>query len=95
MNNINNNNKFLLDCDCGCSILKFTKEEWDGDTWFSLQYYISGIHTGESFFSKIAGRIKAAWFMLTGKEYLLYDVLLTKERFVELQKYIINADFEI
>ena len=63
-----------MSCDCGCGIMKFTKYEEDS---IGIEYYASSFYEKQyGVFNKLLHRIKIAWFMLIGKEFLLYDILV-------------------
>lgn len=77
------NHEIVTFCNCGCGdgfVIKF-RHSYDGHTYVYLETLVSGHSAKQNdFFRSIKFRIKAAWFMLTGKEYLLHDVMLGKQQ---------------
>lgn len=70
-------------CDCGCDdgfSFKF-RFEYDDDDRVYISTLTSGFYAKQhGLFDKLKRRIKAAWFMLRGKEYYLHEIMLTKEQ---------------
>lgn len=70
-------------CGCGCVrgfVVNFKFAADEDEIFFSSTTSSFEAHqTG--FFGRLKRRIRAAWFMLTGKEYLLHEVILTKAEF--------------
>lgn len=83
-----NRKQVILNCDCGCH--QGINITYDAD----LKYYYIDVVCGafterqKGLFRTIRERIKAAWFMLRGKEYRLCDICVTKEQVIELKKAI-------
>jgi hypothetical protein len=84
----------VAECDCGCGIIRFTDYKDDGD--FLIEYYISNFYgKQDGVFKTIWNRIKFAYYVLTGREYDLYDVLLTDKKAQEFKKNLkkfVNTD---
>lgn len=84
----------IVNCNCGCeeaiSIKKYT---FDKEVQEDEEYYLS-ILTGQfsakqrGIFRTIGHRLKLAWKMLRGKEYLLSEIVIKKPEFEELKKKI-------
>lgn len=76
-------------CSCGCSdgfSIKF-RFEYDDDDLVFISTLTSGFYSQQcSFINRIKRRIKAAWFMLRGKEFYLHEIVLTKEQWGEFVK---------
>lgn len=80
----------IVNCNCGCDeaiqIKKLVYDVNDDD-----EYYLS-ILAGEfgatqrGIFRTIGHRLKLAWKMLRGKEYLLTEIVMTKEELEEYKK---------
>ena len=71
------------ECNCGCAIMKIHKD--DDCTW--IEYYISGFYANqEGLWSIIKSRVKAAWCMLTGKKFHLYDIMIQGQKEEEFYK---------
>ena len=93
---LTNSNKYTkiikINCDCGCDeeiqIKKFNDDEIKPE---EMEYYMS-IHTSKFYseqkgiFRLIGHRIKLAFKMLFGKEYLLCDLVLNKNDIDEFIK---------
>lgn len=75
------NKPIIIFCKCGCDHginIDFRFEEVDGDICIST--IASCFSARQLAFRKRIGRcLKAAWFMLRGKEYELHDVILNRE----------------
>ena len=74
------NHEIVTFCRCGCGdgfVIKF--RHYCDQTHIYLETITSGFYSRQNgFFQIIKFRIKAAWFMLTGKEYLLHEIMLDK-----------------
>ena len=68
-------------CRCGCGnglFVDFKFTEVDGDVY--VETVVPGFYAYQGGFIKcLFRRIKAAWFMLSGKEYVLHEIILDKE----------------
>jgi hypothetical protein len=79
-------NEFDFECDCGCTLINVAQSKEDCDVYLTVYFhpYQYKVH---SIWRNIWSRIKAAWFMLCGKEYLLYEMVFNKNDEVkELKK---------
>jgi bifunctional N-acetylglucosamine-1-phosphate-uridyltransferase/glucosamine-1-phosphate-acetyltransferase GlmU-like protein len=81
-------NLFNVNCDCGCGNGFLVQFLFDTDDDFiGISTVTSGFYSHQNkFWHRIFRRVRAAWFMLRGKEYYLHDIVLSKEnwkRFVE------------
>lgn len=71
-----------IPCTCGCGngsriVFRLKKDE----EFAYIDTLASGFYTEQrGIWATIKKRIKAAWFMLSGKEYHLHDVILSKEQ---------------
>lgn len=76
-------NNIIICCGCGCGDgfeIAFKCCD-DGYDCAYLSTTTSGFYAmQDSFARRMARRIKAAWFMLMGKEFLLHEVIINKER---------------
>lgn len=81
------NHEIVTFCNCGCGdgfVVKF-RYSYDGHTYVYLETLTSGCAAKQgNIIQIIKSRIKAAWFMLVGKEYLLHDVMLDKHQWNKL-----------
>ena len=80
----------IVNCNCGCDeaiqIKKLVYDVKDDD-----EYYLSILagefgSTQRGIFRTIGHRLKLAWKMLRGKEYLLTEIVMTKEELDEYKK---------
>lgn len=72
-------------CTCGCGngfqITFLLNEDED---FAYIDTLASGFYSGQrGIWKTIYNRIKAAWFMLRGKEYHLHEIVLSKEQWKE------------
>lgn len=85
----------LVNCNCGCDetivIKKYINDDTntDNDEYY-LSILASKFYSGQDrkLFKTIAHRIKLAWKMLLGKEYLLSEIVMSKTEFDEFKKKI-------
>lgn len=83
--------KFQIECDdCGCAIISFQDFTDDPDeNCLIMSHYASTFSEKQKSISYIIKRrLALAWFMLIGKEYRLYDIVIEKEAFKEFKKFI-------
>jgi hypothetical protein len=74
-----NNTRTYIPCDCTCSILEIS--DWKDENQSLISLYVSAYQEKGSAISwTIKRRIKAAWYMLRGKEFCLYEVYIPKEQ---------------
>lgn len=73
-----------IHCTCGCGngfqiIFRLNEDE----EFAYIDTLASGFYTKQRGIWEIISRIKAAWFMLRGKEYCLHEVMLSKKQWDE------------
>ena len=79
-------NDFYVNCICGDEILRVSKDE-DGDVFVSL--YHSEFYSRQGrFWETVWDRIRHAFFVLTGRDYLLFDLVVGSERWDELKDFV-------
>lgn len=86
----------LVNCNCGCDeTIVIKKYINDDDTNTDNDEYYLSILSGKfasgqdrKLFKTIAHRIKLAWKMLLGKDYLLSEIVISKTEFDEFKKKI-------
>ena len=77
--------QIIIGCECGCEqAINIVRYEDEIDNKILYDYYItvtSGLfyERQRGIWQIIKSRIKAAWYMLRGKEYLLCDVNIKEE----------------
>ena len=84
-------NTYNLSCNCGCSIIKITKDT-DCDYYYLENYALSYHDKQKSLLYHIWNRIKLSFNILIGKEYMLYDIVVDKKDIFALAKWIINKE---
>lgn len=84
----------IVNCNCGCEeAISIKKYIFDKEVQDDEEYYLS-ILAGQfsakqrGIFRTIGHRLKLAWKMLRGKEYLLNEIVIKKPEFEELKKKI-------
>lgn len=83
----------VVNCNCGCDEeLQIRKYKWEPEFDEEDEYYFS-IHTSKfalqkGIFRTIGHRIKLAFKMLIGKEYLLCDIVMKEHEFEEFKQKI-------
>jgi len=83
--------QILVPCDCGCSILSIDTDE---DNYVIIShFYTSWYEKQNTIRDEIITRLKMIWFILIGKRYSLYDIVLEKEHFIELKNKINEVNF--
>ena len=76
------NDKFLVRCACGCSVLSVDK--WDvGEPCetVSVGYYTSGHNS-------LWQRIKSAWKIVSGNDYCLWEIYLENDELDDFKDFI-------
>jgi hypothetical protein len=72
-------------CDCGCSLISISK--WDDDETVILSHYRCSFYTEQgTVWYGIKEYLKSLWFALLGKNFLLYELVLTKEDLTKLKE---------
>lgn len=73
---------FSVVCNCGCNNGFDINFRFEHDDQIYIHTFVGGFYAKQhSVFSVIADRVRAAWFMLTGKEYRLHEIILTKAQY--------------
>ena len=80
-------------CDCGChrGFHIHAKIEQDYGYAFMTTTASPFIEKQCGIFETIKNRIKAAWFMLIGKDYMLHDLMLNEEQWNEFVEAVNKA----
>jgi hypothetical protein len=78
--------EFNLECECGCETIRFIDYE---DEDLGIEFMVSSFYAKqEGIFWIIWHRLKAAWFMLSGKEFLLHDIILNKQELTNFKSFV-------
>ena len=68
-------NQVFLECTCGCGVLRVT--QYKDDNMVYIEYLTPNFYSMQlTCFDKIKRALKMAWFIIRGKEFLLYDILI-------------------
>ena len=91
---MNYDKELLLRCSCGgCGILALDYDDHDKNyefiyvTYYSNAWYERGNH-----WRKIFESLKMMWFILIGKEYRMFDIVLDKESTEELKDFMAGLE---
>jgi hypothetical protein len=91
---------FMLNCECSCGIVAFRyynnidettgKKGYVGEEEICMGIeYFSGFNDNSIFsWYNLKERFSAAWEILTGKHYWIYDIILNKKDFEEFRKWL-------
>ena len=83
-------------CSCGCGnglFVDFKFTEVDGNVY--VETVVPGFYAYQGgFILRLLRRIKAAWYMLIGKEYTLHEIVLDKEHWTYFVGAINEMDIE-
>ena len=91
---MNYDKELLLRCTCkSCGILAFDYDAQDKDYEFMYLTYYSNAWDGRgNHWYKIFESLKMIWFILTGKEYRMFDIILDKESIEELKDFMMGLE---
>lgn len=69
-------NQEIIECDCTCGIFKVQQFKHDGYT--ILSYYVFAFSAyQDNLWKKTRRRLEMIWSIITGKEYQLYEVIIS------------------
>lgn len=83
-----NENQFIAFCNCGCGngvVLKFDNEEDELSVQLVSDNYYTIQTKGKMLFKE---KVKRIWYIITGKEYCFFDILMDKNDLQRFKKYI-------
>jgi hypothetical protein len=79
----------LLQCDCGCSMLNISQFEYGGDV--TISHYTSSFYSNqETLLDKFKDRIKLIWYIIIGKKYCFFDVIISDKADIEKFKNMVK-----
>jgi hypothetical protein len=78
--------EFTLKCTDQCGLVVMTVDP-DFGTYAYTSYYRPEFYRSSIFYT-MWRRLKSAWFMLCGKDFALYDLILDKQQFEDYKKFI-------
>lgn len=84
--------ELFLPCSCGgCGIVGLSydvSDKADGDEYMYLSYYPNAWYERQSIWRRIWKTIKMIWFILIGKEYLMFDIVLENKGIADLREFM-------
>ena len=84
-----NESRFQLQCQDGCGIIEFEYLRDERAESLYVTYWVRQFHARKiKVFRVIKNRISAAWMMLRGKEYQLFDIVIENEKIIEFKKWV-------
>ena len=76
---MNTRKELLVECNCGCGILKF--EHFSEDNEILISFYESAFYAHQKpIVSAVRQYFKRLWSSITGRDYAVYDLVLTKDQ---------------
>ena len=87
--------ELTVKCSClgSCGILKLSKFDWedDGTKDVCLEYFEPVFFTKQDgIFRTLIHRIKLGFYMLIGREFSLFDMILDEKEVKNLKNYLVN-----
>lgn len=82
-------NKKYVECDCGCSILSFESEVFDeqiGEEIYIYHHIPSYYANQNPIWNRLREVVKMIWYILRGKDYNLYEIILTGNNVIKFKK---------
>jgi hypothetical protein len=87
-------NAEIIECECGCGMLKAEQFKDDGYTILSYYIHAFGVHQ-ETVWDKFKRRMQMVWDILRGKEYRLYEIVISSNEDLNRFKFFVNQMVEI
>lgn len=87
--------RFLIPCDCSCSILEIQTldmgDEKDDNDFLFLSYYVSAFYRDQvGLFQTLITRMKLLWTIAIGKEYRFQETIIQRKDVDGLIKFLSN-----
>jgi hypothetical protein len=80
-------NSIILECDCVGEILVFRKIEDDEELY--VEYYVSAFYREQKgIINHVLERLKRIWYAIINKDYLMYEVILDKDKQKSLMDFL-------
>jgi hypothetical protein len=86
-----NENIILLPCSCGCSLLRLERDT--SENLYYLSHYLDSSYQEKSFFGLLKYKIKLIFAILSGKDYIFWDMVFGKESIKNFYLFL-KEDFE-
>lgn len=88
--------EFVFPCSCGCGVIRFERftkySEKDPEDTLNITHYVSSFEANQfGLWKEIKKRCKMAFLAITGKEYLLYDILLIATKDIDAFKELVKG----
>lgn len=77
----------IVSCTCGCHLIRFKK--WTDDDDSFMEVYENSFYSKQD--SKIRSYFKRLWSAIRGKEYRLFEIVLSHEDIIGLRNALIEA----
>lgn len=79
-----------LQCHCGCSMLNISQFKDGGDV--AISHYTSSFYSNQdTMFDRFKDRIKLIWYIVIGKKYCFFDVIISDKADIEKFKNMIKG----
>lgn len=78
-------NRFIIDCDCGCGAIEV--EKFDDDA-ICISYMVPAFYAWQG--GRWKERFRLIWSILRGKDYRLYEAVSTGSRFDEFKQWVVD-----
>lgn len=82
-----NKKNIKIKCDCGCSILTIAHEKEDNIVYIE-HYYNSFYGKQTGILTILKERLSMIWFIIRGKEFFLYDIIIQGDDIKEFKEYL-------
>ncbi len=77
--------RIRVKCDCGCGWLEFGK--WDEEApEFEISYYVRAYDMVGRPWDHFVDTLKMVWTIIRGREYLVYDLVVSQKEFSKFIK---------
>ena len=91
-------NSFDIGCACGCSLMRISQyEDKEGFEEVYIEQFIPNFYALQKpGWNKFKNALKMIWCIIRGKEYTLFDIVITdKKSIVALKKYVAQLEENI
>lgn len=82
------NNKYITFCKCGCGngvVFKIDNEDDELSIQLVSDNFYLGQNKGKMSFRE---KLKRIWYIITGKEYCYFDIIIDKDELQEFKEFI-------
>lgn len=79
----------IISCNCGCELLKISDIDYKEDKCIYLEIFTSSFYEKQDgIFRTLIHRIKLAFYMLFGREFSLFDMIVDEKEVKKLKNYL-------